>query len=56
LRSTVVGSADNSEKAIEIARAELPDLVLMDIMLKGDVNGITTGEIIKKELAMPILF
>lgn len=53
---TVVGSADNSEKAINIAREEHPDLILMDIMLKGNVNGISTAEIIKKELDIPIIF
>ena len=52
----IVGTADNSEKAIDIARSERPDLILMDIMLKGDVNGITTAEIIKNELSIPIIF
>ena len=52
----VVGSAASGDKALEIARTESPDLVLMDIMLKGTMNGIETAEIIKAELAIPIVF
>lgn len=36
----VVGSADNGEDAIDLAVRLRPDVILMDIMLKGDMNGI----------------
>ncbi len=52
----VVGSAMTGEKAIEIANAEKPDLVLMDIMLKGEMNGIQAAEKIKKDLSIPVIF
>jgi DNA-binding LytR/AlgR family response regulator len=52
----VVGSAATGEKAIEIARELKPDLVLMDIMLKGEMSGIDAAEIIKEELNIPIIF
>ena len=52
----VVGSSATGEKAIEIAKEEHPDLVLMDIMLKGPMNGIETAEIIKSELSIPVIF
>ena len=52
----VVGAASSGDKALEIARTESPDLVLMDIMLKGTMNGIETAEIITAELAIPIVF
>ncbi len=52
----VVGAAATGDKALEIARAERPDLVLMDIMLKGAMNGIETAEIIKEELSIPVVF
>ncbi len=52
----VVGSAATGEKAVEIARELKPDLVLMDIMLKGEMSGIDAAEIIKKELNIPIIF
>lgn len=52
----VVGAASTGEKALELARTEHPDIVLMDIMLKGDMNGIETAEIIRQELAIPVVF
>lgn len=52
----VVGAASSGEKAIEIARIERPDILLMDIMLKGHMNGIETAEIIRNELSIPVIF
>lgn len=52
----VVGAASTGEKALELARTEHPDIVLMDIMLKGDMNGIETAEIIRQELSIPVVF
>ncbi len=52
----VVGAASTGERALEIAHAEKPDIVLMDIMLKGDINGIETAERIKNELQIPVVF
>jgi two-component system response regulator LytT len=52
----VVASADTGEKAIEMARVHKPDLALMDIMLKGDMNGIEAAAEIKKESDIPIIF
>ena len=52
----VVGSASTGEKAIELALSEKPDLILMDIMLKGSMNGIEAADIIKKEMSIPIIF
>lgn len=44
----VVGKAVNSTKAIEMAKLFLPDVVLMDINIKGEYNGIETAlEILK---------
>lgn len=52
----VVGAAATGEKALELARSERPDVVLMDIMLKGEMNGIEAADIIKKELKLPVIF
>ena len=43
---TVVGIADTSEEAINIANKEKPDIILMDINLKGEVSGIESARII----------
>lgn len=52
----VVGSSATGEKAIELARQENPDIILMDIMLKGEMNGIETADVIRQELRIPIIF
>jgi DNA-binding LytR/AlgR family response regulator len=52
----VVGAAATGEKALELAHTFNPDIVLMDIMLKGDMNGIETAEQIKKDLFIPVIF
>jgi len=52
----VVGAAATGEKALELANSEKPDIVLMDIMLKGDMTGIDTAAKIKEGLSIPIIF
>lgn len=52
----VVGAASTGEKAIDLAHAENPDIILMDIMLKGNITGIETSEKIKEDLNIPIIF
>jgi DNA-binding LytR/AlgR family response regulator len=52
----VVGSASTGIKALDLARSECPDIVLMDIMLKGEMNGVETAELIRKEFSIPVVF
>lgn len=52
----VVGAAATGENAVELAKEKKPDLVLMDIMLKGKMNGIEAAEIIRKECKIPIIY
>lgn len=52
----VVGIAHSGEGAIEKAAALLPDLVLMDIVLAGAMNGIQTAERIKAIRDIPIVY
>ncbi|MEZ7817112.1 MAG: response regulator, partial [Flavobacteriales bacterium] len=49
----VVASVDTGEKAIAQALEHKPDLCLMDIMIKGDMNGIAAAEEIKRNLDVP---
>jgi DNA-binding NtrC family response regulator len=44
------------EKAIEKAEEEKPDLILMDIRIKGNMDGITAAEIIRSQSEIPIIF
>lgn len=53
---TVVGAAATGERAIELAAEIKPDIVLMDIMLKGAMNGIEAAEQIRNLLRIPIIF
>lgn len=52
----VVASADNGEDAISMAMKFKPDLALMDIMIKGDMNGIAAAEEIKRNMDIPVVF
>lgn len=52
----VVGIAGTGEKAIEKAFESEPDLILMDIMLKGDMTGIEAAKTIKEEIEVPVIF
>ena len=42
--------------AIQRAREMKPDLILMDIVIKGDIDGIETAAIINQELDIPIIY
>ncbi len=53
---SVVGIADTRERAMSIALAQLPDLVLMDIHLAGGSDGITAADDIHEALGLPIVF
>jgi CheY-like chemotaxis protein len=44
----VIYIASRGEEAIEKSLEMLPDLVLMDIILKGDIDGITAAEELRK--------
>jgi diguanylate cyclase (GGDEF)-like protein/PAS domain S-box-containing protein len=52
----VCGCVDNARDAIARARADKPDLILMDIVLKGDMDGIAAASVIGRELHIPVLF
>ena len=52
----IVGAVDTGEKAINKANEVKPDLVLMDIMLKGDMSGIEAAEEIRNNLSIPVIY
>jgi PAS domain S-box-containing protein len=51
-----VGTVATSEKAIEQAEALEPDLVLMDIRLKGDMDGIEASEVIRQRTRSSVVY
>lgn len=52
----IVGSVDNGPDAIRLSREQSPDLVLMDIRLKGDMDGIDAASAILGDLDIPVIF
>lgn len=52
----VVGIAYNSTQAIDKLAAHQIDLVLMDIAVKGDKDGIQIAGIIKNKYAIPVVY
>jgi PAS domain S-box-containing protein len=53
---SVAGKADTGPAAIELAGSARPDLVLMDIRLKGAMDGITAAEEIRRRFQLPTVF
>ena len=52
----VAGIVSTGEEAVERAAKAHPDLVLMDIRLKGGMDGIEAGEQISGDLHIPIVY
>lgn len=49
-------TAANSHDALRFASDRCPDLVLMDIHIKGDVDGIETARILKTRFEVPVVY
>jgi len=52
----VVAAVQTGEEAVGLATALHPDLILMDIMLKGEMDGIAAAAGINQLLSIPIIF
>jgi CheY-like chemotaxis protein len=52
----VVGRASSGESAIEMAKRLMPDLILMDIVMPGELDGIDAAKTIRTELDIPVIF
>ena len=53
---TVTGVASSGEDAISKAESTFPDLVLMDIMLKGELDGVEAAKEIKERFDVPVVY
>lgn len=56
LGHTVVGKAISGEAAIEMALEHKPDLILMDIRLKGEMDGIEAITSIKQQINTDVIY
>ncbi|HET7206910.1 MAG TPA: response regulator [Terriglobales bacterium] len=53
---SVIGTVDSAEDGIDIATRELPDIVLLDIRLKGKKDGIQAAREIRQRVDLPIVY
>ncbi len=51
----IIDTVDNGQDAIDVAAEYLPDVVLMDIKLKGEMTGIEASNVIS-ELGIAIVY
>jgi len=52
----VAGATSSGEGAVHMARQLAPDLVLMDITLSGDLDGIQAGAAIRERHHIPVIY
>jgi PAS domain S-box-containing protein len=53
---TVTGTAFTGEEGIEQALQTRPDLVLMDVRLQGEMDGVVAAQQIRDRLAIPVVY
>ena len=53
---SVIAAVDSGEEGIAIATRERPDLVLMDIRLKGQKDGVQAAKEIREQVDVPIVY
>lgn len=52
----VVSHVDNGPDAIQSAQTKRPDLAVLDIKVKGSMNGIEVGRRVREELHIPVIY
>lgn len=53
---TVIDAVGTGEKALKVLETQRPDLVLMDIQLRGELDGIQVAERIQTGLRIPVIY
>ncbi len=53
---TVLETVESGERAVQSACELNPDLILMDITLKGDIDGITAAQMIREKCGIPSIY
>src|SRR6187200_1673947 len=52
----VVGNVSSGEEAISWSHEQRPELVLMDVRLRGEMDGIEAAEIIRNRFHLPVVY
>lgn len=53
---TVPAIVSTAEDAIKMTEITFPDLILMDVMLKGEMDGVQAIEEIRKKFDIPVIY
>jgi CheY-like chemotaxis protein len=53
---TVIARINSGEKALEHLAKNCPDLILMDIHLRGELDGVETAKRIREQYQIPIIY
>ena len=53
---SVCGTAASGDEAVSVATANHPDLILMDVQLRGDVDGVETARKIRSRIEVPVIY
>jgi PAS domain S-box-containing protein len=53
---SICGTAASGEEAVSVATAKRPDLILMDVQLRGEVDGVQTAKQIRDLVEIPIIY
>ena len=53
---SVIATVDTADEGIAIATRERPDVVLMDIRLKGEKDGVQAAQEIRRQVDVPIVY
>ncbi|AKB86121.1 response regulator [Methanococcoides methylutens] len=53
---SVIDTASSGEDAVVKADLFYPDLVLMDVMLRGEMDGIEAAKMIREKFDIPVIF
>lgn len=56
LQHNILGHAISGEQALAILKEQKPDLVLLDIQLKGQMDGIDVAGVIRDKYKLPFIF
>ncbi len=52
----VLQTASNAEEALKVLKGELPDLILLDVGLEGEIDGIHLANLIQEKYELPFIF
>jgi diguanylate cyclase (GGDEF)-like protein len=53
---TIAGIVDTAEDVLAVAEAARPDIVLLDIHLRGEHDGISIGQILRERFQLPFVY